>query len=266
MTLEAQARTRFINEYRQIRYAEGRGSDDPAYYRALPYRDLTNRNSAMWNMRAKTYRYFENKVLRAIERDVGRPLDILDLGAGNGWMSYRLALKNHRPVALDIFPDVRDGLLAVRHYPRRFPVLEADFGCLPFATDAFDLAIFNSSLHYSTDYVATLLEVRRCLRSSGAVVILDSPIYKRHEDGKRMTSERHREFATRYGFASDAIPSIEFLDEPVLAVLAETLKLQWKIWRPWYGWGWYLRPLKAKLHGSRPPSRFWILRGEFTGR
>jgi ubiquinone/menaquinone biosynthesis C-methylase UbiE len=263
MTLEAQARNRFLSEYRQIRYAEGRGSDNPAYYRALPYRDLTNRNSAMWEMRSKTYRYFERKVLGAMERDRGRPLNILDLGAGNGWMSYRLALRNHQPVALDIFSDSRDGLLAARHYPRNFSLLEADFGSLPFEKNSFDLALFNSSFHYSIDYAATLAEVRRCLRSSGAVVILDSPVYRRREDGERMASERHQEFAARYGFASNAIPSIEFLDEPMLAHLAETLKLQWKIWRPWYGWRWHLRPLKAWLRSGRPPSRFWILVGEF---
>jgi ubiquinone/menaquinone biosynthesis C-methylase UbiE len=266
MTLEAQARSRFLDEYRTIRYAEGRGSDNPAYYRALPYRDLTNRNSAMWKMRATTYRYFERKILSTIERQIRRPLDILDLGAGNGWMSYRLALRDHHPVALDIFSDLRDGLLAACHYPREFPVVEADFGCLPFAHCSFDLAIFNSSLHYSTDYVATLSEVGRCLRRSGAVIILDSPIYRRREDGERMARERHREFAARYGFASDAIPSIEFLDEPALASLAERLKLRWKIWRPWYGWRWHLRPLRAWLRGGRPPSRFRILAGEFIGR
>lgn len=266
MTLDVQARSRFLQEYRTIRHAEGRGSDNPAYYRALPYRDLTNRNSAMWKMRAKTYDYFERKILSAMERQAGKPLDILDLGAGNGWMSYRLALRNHRPVALDIFSDSLDGLRAARHYSLDFPTIEADFGCLPFASDSFDLAIFNSSLHYSTDYVATLTEVRRCLRHSGAIVVLDSPIYRKHEDGERMARERHRQFSTQYGFASDAIPCIEFLDEPGLASLAGDMHLHWKISRPWYGWHWHFRPLKAKLRNGRPPSRFWILVGEFNDR
>lgn len=266
MTLDAQARSRFLNEYRQIRYAEGRGSDDPAYYRALPYCDLTSRNSAMWEMRAKTYQYFERRILRNMERERGRSLDILDLGAGNGWMSYRLALRHHHVVALDIFSDARDGLLAARHYADSFAAVEADFDCLPFEQNRFDLAIFNSSFHYSTDYVATLSEVRSCLRPHGAVVILDSPVYRKPEDGERMASERHRQFAARYGFASDSIPSIEFLDEPVIALLAETLKLRWQIWRPWYGWRWHSRPLRARLRGARPPSRFWILVGKFGVR
>ena len=108
MTTDTPSRQRFLEEYRQIRHAEGRGSDDPAYYRALPYRDITGRNSAMWAMRAATYRYFENRILSRIEARTNRPLDILDLGAGNCWMSNRLALRNHRPVAADIFEDSRD--------------------------------------------------------------------------------------------------------------------------------------------------------------
>ena len=81
------ARQQFLRDYRQIRYAEGRGSDDPGYYRALPFADLSGRNTAMWEMRAKTYRYFERWILASAEKRLGRPLEILDVGAGNAWLS-----------------------------------------------------------------------------------------------------------------------------------------------------------------------------------
>jgi ubiquinone/menaquinone biosynthesis C-methylase UbiE len=263
MSAVSEVRKQFLEEYRQVRYAEGRGSDDPAYYRALPYRDLTLKNTAMWRMRAKTWRYFERIVLPPLERAAQRPLDILDLGAGNGWMSYRLALRNHRPVAVDIFSDPRDGLRAARHYPVPFPLVEAEFDRLPFPASSFDLALYNSSFHYSTGYEITLAEARRCLRPSGTVAILDSPLYRCPEHGKRMAAERHAEFLRRYGFRSDAIPSIEFLDEPALRALAHCLGLRWTVYRPWYGWRWHLRPLRAWLARQRPPSRFRILTGRF---
>jgi ubiquinone/menaquinone biosynthesis C-methylase UbiE len=258
-----ESRRRFLEDYRRIRHAEGRGSDDPAYYRALPYCDLTGRNSAMWRMRARTWRYFEKIVLPPVERSARRPLDILDLGAGNGWMSYRLAIRTHRPVAIDIFSDPRDGLKAARNYDASFPVVEAEFDRLPFPPATFDLAIYNSSIHYSTDYAATLSEARRCLRPSGIVVILDSPIYRRREHGELMAAERHADFMRRYGFRSDAVPSIEFLDQPGLRALARQLGLRWTTYRPWYGWRWHARPLKAWIARRRPPSRFWILTGRF---
>jgi SAM-dependent methyltransferase len=261
--MAANARRRFLEDYRTIRSAEGRGSREPAYYRALPYQDLSGRNSAQWTMRARSYRYFERNILSQIERQTRRALDVLDLGAGNCWMSYRLALRKHRPVALDIFTDTMDGLGAARHYGQRFPRLEAEFDHLPLRPASFDLAIFNASIHYSADYRQTLIELRRCLRPDGHFVIIDSPIYELPEHGEKMRTERHNEFEKRYGFRSDALPSREYFDEQAIAKLAEELNIQWSFHRPWYGWKWWWRPWKARLLGLRPPSRFWILDGVF---
>jgi SAM-dependent methyltransferase len=263
MTLETQARHRFLAEYRHIRYAEGRGSDDPLYYCALPFYDLTGRNTEMWTMRARTYDYFVHRILSPIERRAGRPLNLLDLGAGNCWMSYRLTLRGHRTCAYDIFADSKDGLLASRHYPISIPCIEGDFHSLPFRPATFDLILYNSSFHYATNYRAALSEARRCLRSPGQVVILDTPVYRAKEHGESMVAERHDQFFKRYGFRADAIPSIQFLDRETLQALARDLALSWNIHTPWYGWRWHFRPLKARLRRRRPPSKFWILVGAF---
>jgi len=250
----AAERQRFLDDYLRIRRAEGRGSDDPAYYLALPYRDVSRKLSAQWAMRARTYRYFEKRLLGST------PLDILDLGAGCGWMSYRLALRGHRPVAVDILTDGRDGLGAARHYPP-FPRFESEFDRLPFADASFDLAVFNASLHYSSDYSKTLAEARRCVRAGGRIVILDSPVYRAREHGEMMRRERHEQFLAQYGTESDHMRSIEFLDLATIDTLARELRIDWRIHKPWYGVAWHSRPLKAWWKGTRPPSRFWILEG-----
>src|SRR5437763_155217 len=139
------------------------------------------------------------------------------------------------------------------------PCVEAEFDRLPFADAQFDLAVFNSSLHYSTDYHGTLCEARRCLRPSGRIVVLDSPLYKRREHGELMRTERHRQFEAQYGFPSDSVASLEYLYESQLAELSRDLGLRWQILQPWYGLKWHLRPFKARLKGRRPPSRFCIL-------
>jgi SAM-dependent methyltransferase len=178
-------------------------------------------------------------------------------------MSYRLALRQHRPVALDIFADSRDGLGAARHYPVRFFSVEAEFDRLPFCAARFDLVVYNSSIHYSTDYRRTLSEAQRVLRPQGRAVIIDSPIYRERQHGEWMRVERHAQFERTYGFRSDNIPSIEFLDLSILEELSKDLGIRWQIHRPWLGLAWHLRPWKARFRGTRPPSRFWILVARF---
>ena len=260
----ADARHRFLVEYGTVRAAEGRGSDDRRWYRALPWRDLSGRMDAQWAMRGRSWRYFAAHILPHFEQRAGRPLRVLDLGAGNCWMSWRLAERGHSPAALDIFTDPRDGLRAARHYRAQtpFPVIEAEFDHIPMPAESADLAIFNASFHYSSDYRRTLGEALRVLRPAGAVVIIDSPVYRVPEHGRLMVAERRDQFRKRYGFPSDAQGSVEYLDEVTLGQLARELDIRWTIRKPWYGVRWHLRPLRAWIARKRPPSRFWILIGE----
>src|SRR5215471_5715704 len=112
------ALAQFVREYRTVRRAEGWGSHDPAYYRALPYRDLTGRFSQIWRIRARSYDVFVRNVLDPLERKTEKPLSILDLGAGSGWLSHRLAQRGHRVAAIDLLDDILDGLGALRLYSR----------------------------------------------------------------------------------------------------------------------------------------------------
>lgn len=263
MLMDPAARRTFLDQYAVIRHAEGRGSNDPEYYRALPFRDLSGRNSGQWEVRSRSYRHFECTVLHDLEGKAKRPLRILDLGAGNGWMSNRLRQRGHQPIAVDIFTDSLDGLGALRHYEARPDGLAAEFNILPFRDRSIDIAIFNSSFHYSSDYRRTLTEVRRCLRANGCFVIIDSPVYEQPAHGEQMRTERQEFFVRTYGFRSESLGSIEYLDEPLLASLASELSIDWQRSYPWYGWRWALRPWRARRKGRRPPSRFFILVGRF---
>jgi SAM-dependent methyltransferase len=248
-----QGRRQFLAEYGAVRSSEGRGGDDANWYYALPYRDLNGRFTDQWTMRGRSWKYFEHRVLPRYERRFGRALRIFDLGAGNCWMSWRLARRGHAPVAMDIFADERDGLRASRFYRARtpFPVVEAEFDNIPAA-----------SFHYSRSYERTLAEVRRVLRPDGAVVIMDSPVYKCPEHGQRMVEERRERFRQQYGFASDAQGSIEYLDDVALARLGRELGIRWTVHKPWYGLRWHSRPLRAWIERTRPPSRFRIIAGD----
>ena len=260
---------RFMQEYQQVRASEGRGSSSPDYYLSLPHADVTGRNAWQWSIRAVTFLYFVRRLLPGIERRFARPLDILDVGAGNGWLSYRLAQRGHLPVAVDLLDNDEDGLGAAQHYYSSlgwlFPRFQAEMDHLPFADGQFDVAIFNASLHYSEDYCATLREAVRCLRPGGCLIVLDSPFYRREESGHKMVSERKQQFTQNFGFPSDGIASREFLTTAALNEISCGLRLCWKTCKPWYGWKWATRPVKARLLRRREPSKFYIFWAEVAG-
>jgi SAM-dependent methyltransferase len=251
---------RFINDYERIRSAEGRWSLQDDFYLGLPYKDLSGKNSEQWKIRARSFDYLMKHILnRNPQRNGGR---ILDLGAGNCWMSYRLALANYRPVAVDLLTNDRDGMGAAKHFRKRlpamFPRFQAELARLPFQSEQFDAVVFNASFHYAEDYVATLREALRCVRSDGTVIISDTPWYSRDESGRRMVAERRAAFFQQYGTESDSIESLEYLTDQRLRTLEEQLGIRWTIYRPHYGLKWAMRPLVARLRNRREPSRFRI--------
>jgi SAM-dependent methyltransferase len=255
----------FVREYRTVRRAEGWGSTDPAYYRDLPYVDRTHRFDEIWRIRAASYDTFLARVLKPLERvQLGSTLDVVDLGAGNGWLSHRLAQRGHRIVAIDLLDDSLDGLRALRTYDAHTRTLLpaiAEFDHLPLPDQCTDLVVFNASLHYSTDYARTLKESLRVLKQGGTLVILDSPMYSDPTSGARMVREREARFKAAYGFASNAVPSEHFLTPGRLARLEAELGLQFEQFLPRLDprttFGRRLNGLRAR----REPARFPVIFG-----
>lgn len=251
----------FIREYETVRQAEGRGSQDPAYYRSLPYPDLAGRTDAAWKIRAASFDAFFAQVFLPIERpDV--PLTVLDLGAGNGWLSHRLASRGHQLAAVDLTVNDFDGLGCHRYFDSGFTPVQAEFERLPFRDGVADLVIFNASLHYSMDFGVTLTEALRVLAPAGRLVILDSPFYYDANSGEQMVKEREAAFLQQYGFRSNALLSKNYLTYASLKELGKTLGIRWQILTPFYSLAWTLKPFKAKLLRRREPAKFHVVVGK----
>jgi SAM-dependent methyltransferase len=248
----------FIADYARIRAAEGRGSQSEEFYLGLPYKDTSGRNSHQWKIRSRSYDFLIRHVLKPL-KNRGR---ILDLGAGNCWMSFRLAGLGYCPVAVDLLTNANDGLGAADHFHKHLsapiPRFQAEVTRLPFCDAQFELVLFNASFHYAEDYEAALGEALRCLKPGGRVIIIDSPWYATGESGRQMIAERHTLFRQRFGTSSDSVKSLEFLTDERLQMLEDKFSIHWTVHRPWYGWKWAMRPWVAKLRGRRKPSHFRI--------
>jgi SAM-dependent methyltransferase len=253
---------KFVSEYEHVRKAEGRGSATSEYYLELPFQDLTGSNTWQWSIRSRTHLYIVRNVLPLLTKTKNETLNVLDLGAGNGWLSYRLATLGYSPVAVDLLANGFDGLGAARHYnsalPKLFPRFQAELDNLPFASNQFDCAIFNASFHYSENYQRTLTEAIRCLRPGGTVIIADSPTYSAESVGYQMVEERQKSFRKNFGFASDSLKNLEFLTPHIMRQLADSLKLEWQTHKIWYGFRWASRPMFSRVKRRREPSQFVI--------
>jgi SAM-dependent methyltransferase/predicted RNA-binding Zn-ribbon protein involved in translation (DUF1610 family) len=242
----------------------GMGQDRPnaEYYLALPFCDLSGGNSQQWNQRSRTFCYIVRHVLPSVLPRRGKQLRILDLGAGNGWMSYRLAREGHIPIAVDLLTNDLVGLGAATHYRKHLTELflrfQADFDTLPFANDEFDLIIYNGSFHYSGNYERTLAEALRCIRADGTILIADTPWYSDEKDGPQMLAERDETYALRYGLPSNALKGLEYLTDERLKRMEASFGIHWQIYTPNYGPRQLMRQALAKLHGTNELSQLRI--------
>ena len=251
--------TEFFRDYARHRAREGRAHSIEEL-KQLPYLRL-GPLARQWAVRARTFDAFVKHVIEP----ASRPLAVLDLGAGNGWLSYRLARMGHKTIALDIRDDDVDGLGAAARLQAEVPFgcVHASFDDIPFAAGRFDITVLNASLHYAQDLKTVLAEAARVTRSRGTLAILDSPFYERAADGEAMVAEKRARGATVFGAQSNTLLSQNFIEyltrERLAAAYPQHFWARRTVRYPlWYE----LRPVLAALKRARKPSRFdlWTAR------
>lgn len=251
---------RFRSDYAAQRASEGRAYE-PAELDALPY--LTSGLLArQWSVRARSYDVLVREVFEPAAASRDRPLSILDLGAGCGWLCHRAALAGYTTVALDIRDDNVDGLGAAAHYledaHNAFARVVGSFDALPLAPHQFDVAVFNASIHYALDLGVVLHEAARVVRPGGKIAILDSPFYPDDADGAAMVTEKKRHAAAHFGERARTLMAPAFIEFLTVARLAAVpgIDLQWRRHRVRYPVWYEMRPIVARMRGHRQPSRF----------
>lgn len=215
-----QALQPFLDQYRRVREHDGYRVASAVYYRALPLVGADDPQRTVWQVRRESYLRLRRLLLG---RFGGTPVRVLDLGAGCGWLSARLAEAGSHPVAVDVLDDDLDGLGACRHYERPFARVVADFDDLPFAAQQFDVVIFNGSLHYAPDPTATLIRAATLLAPGGMLAIADSPMFDDAESGRRMCERTRLKFRQTYGIVAPTQPGEGFLTFLGLAGVARRL-------------------------------------------
>jgi SAM-dependent methyltransferase len=251
----AELAERFLRQYRAIRERDGFRDTAPEYYRMLPFVRKSDPRSTEWRVRRESYAHLQRSALPGVWEG---PMRVLDLGAGSGWLSHRLASFGHSVVAVDRLDDDRDGLGVCQHYAVPFAAVQADFDALPFPDGEFDVVILNGSLHYSVDPARTLGEARRALASGGVLVVMDSPMFDRKADGAAMVEAQLRSFVTDYGIVDAVQPGVGYLTFEELHRTAQALGLRDRFVHSRGPLMWRLRRALSRWRIRRAPAAFGV--------
>jgi len=248
----------FLQQYRAVRACHGYRSVVPEYYQMLPCVVSGDPRADEWRVRRDSFAHLQRYVFGTNGHG---PKRVLDLGAGSGWMSHRLASLGHAVVAVDRVDDEADGLGACRHYPVRFATVQADFDALPFEPAQFDLVVFNGSLHYSPNPTVTLAEAARHLTPGGVLAVMDSPMFSRERHGAAMLADEHARIKGETG-VDITRPGVGFFTFTALDQASRSLGLRGQFIPSRGSLDWRVRRQLAWLRLRRAPSAFgvWIAR------
>ncbi len=257
---QEQALAPFRAQYRRVREQDGYRARAAEYYRGLPQVQSGDPQAQTWAVRAATYGHLEQIVQSDSARD-SRPLEVLDLGAGSGWLCNRLAALGHACVAVDWLSDDDDGLGAARHYSNAFTRVQADFDRLPFVPGQFDWVVYNASLHYAPDIEKSLIYGWSMLRPGGRLAVTDSPTFRSRAGGERMAAAQAERHAAG-GERSEAIRAGQgYLLAGDMRAIGRRLRVELR-YHPTRGdLNWELRRWWAGLKLWREPASFGIWTG-----
>lgn len=109
------------------------------------------------------------------------PLEVADLGCGEGYLSIEAARWAKRVIAVDRSADVlaRARELAARRKVGNIAWKRGEIEKLPLADASVDLAVLSQALHHASSPATALAEAVRVTRPGGRVLVLD---LRRHDE------------------------------------------------------------------------------------
>ena len=182
-----------LEVYLRVREREGRIYSDDVL-RQLPEVPAGHPLSAEWQARAASCRR-----LLGYFGSAQKPLTILEVGCGNGWLSNRLA-SVLRGVVVGVDRESPELRQATRVFADRDELawVAADIFHGGFSKDSFDAVVIASAIQYFPEVPRLIQALLGILKKDGEIHILDSPFYAAEE--LSAARERSRSYYERLGF------------------------------------------------------------------
>ena len=183
----------FEELYIQLRRKEQRVYTDEEI-RNLPQIDASHPHFKEWRLRKRSC---DRLIVYLDEKN--KPLHILEIGCGNGWLSAQLA-KNipGQVVGMDINKEELTQAARVFGDIPNLKFISGDIRSAQLEYTSFDIIVFAASLQYFSSLKETIQSAFQCLRAGGEVHILDTIFYKKSNvDAAR---QRTKDYYAKLGF------------------------------------------------------------------
>ena len=178
--------------YLEVRKKEGRLYSDGIVVR-LPFMPNGHPLAAEWRARSASASRLSHYLFSR-----HKPLFILDLGCGNGWLSHLLSKSGHNVTGMDQNHFELKQATRVFLPNSKLTFLEADIFCAPFPAGHFDVIILASVLQYFKNVPSLVSVLLDHLKPEGEIHILDTPLYSDSELNAAIL--RSHQYYTSLGF------------------------------------------------------------------
>jgi SAM-dependent methyltransferase len=161
----------FEEVYLKLRQKENRIYSDNIVKR-LPEIDSSHPNKREWDMRKSTL----DELIRLLKQDGTK--DILELGCGNGWLSYNLSISLDAQICgLDINKMELSQGGRVFNGRENLCFVFADIYGPVFSFRKFETIVLGGVIQYFSNLSDLLSTLFKLLQASGSIYIVDSPLY-----------------------------------------------------------------------------------------
>ena len=178
----------FLNSFEAYRELNKLKIKNTKLYDDLPF----SMHTPQWIERQKDIKLI-NKIIKG-----KTSLNVLDVGAWNGWLSNYLAKKNHNLVALDLFIDIYDGLGAHKHYKSKYISIQAYPDEIFRIKEKFDLIIFNRNWAFFQNPQKVFDDAIQILNPKGTILFTGLAFYKNPIIAKKQLKEMDEGFKKNY--------------------------------------------------------------------
>lgn len=181
--------TGFEENYIAIRRHEQRIYSDEELVQ-LPVVGKQHPHHTEWQIRKRSCARLVNHLNRK------RPLKILEIGCGNGWLSRELSnIPGSKVIGIDVnFTELQQAARVFSHIPN-LQFIYGDIRSEIFEEMEFDCIVFAASIQYFPSVQEIIAYALAKLKKDGEIHILDSPFYKPAEidAAKKRTLDHYQE-------------------------------------------------------------------------